>query len=101
MSQACVLKRDSETGYINICGDLTFTTVSGLLSSARDMFASLVKLDIDLAKVSSSDSAGLALLIDWMRLAKQNNKKIIFHNIPEQMLAMARASGLDELLPLQ
>jgi ABC-type transporter Mla MlaB component len=36
-----------------------------------------------------------------MRLAKQNNKVIIFHNIPEQMMAIASSSGLDEQLPIQ
>jgi phospholipid transport system transporter-binding protein len=101
MSQPCELKLDTETGYINVCGDLTFATVNDLLISSRRVFTPITALDIDLADVSCSDSAGLALLIDWMRLAKQQNKNILFHNIPAQMLAMAHASGLDELLPLQ
>jgi phospholipid transport system transporter-binding protein len=101
MSQSGDLKLDPETGYINVCGDLTFVTVNDLLNSARTVFATIPILDIDLSKVSCSDSAGLALLIDWMRSAKQQNKNIVFHNIPAQMLAMAHASGLDELLPLQ
>jgi len=101
MSQPCELKLDAETGCINVCGDLTFTTVNDLLVASRGVFAPIAVLDIDLADVSCSDSAGLALLIDWMRSAKQKNKNIVFHNIPAQMLAMAHASGLDELLPLQ
>lgn len=101
MSQVCELKLDAETGCINVCGDLTFATVNELLNSARRVFDPIEILDIDLAEVSCSDSAGLALLIEWMRSAKQQNKNIMFHNIPAQMLAMAHASGLDELLPLQ
>lgn len=101
MSQVCKLKHDPETDYINVCGDLTFGTVNDLLASARRIFASIPVLNIDLVDVTCSDSAGLALLIDWMRSAKQQNKNIMFHNIPAQMLAMAHASGLDELLPLQ
>lgn len=101
MSQPCELKLDAETGCINVCGDLTFATVNDLLVSARRVFTPIKVLDIDLADVSCSDSAGLALLIDWMRAAKKENKPIVFHNIPAQMLAMAHASGLDELLPLQ
>jgi len=101
MSQACKLKHDPETDYVNVCGDLTFATVNNLLVSSRRVFTSIPVLNIDLADVSCSDSAGLALLIDWMRSAKQQNKNIVFHNIPAQMLAMAHASGLDELLPLQ
>jgi phospholipid transport system transporter-binding protein len=101
MSQVGKLKHDPETDNINVVGDLTFTTVNDLLVAARRIFAPLKVLSIDLTEVSCSDSAGLALLIDWMRLAKQQNKNIVFHNIPDQMLAMAHASGLDELLPLQ
>tara|TARA_R110002050_G_scaffold9504_1_gene32958 strand:+ start:97929 stop:98234 length:306 start_codon:yes stop_codon:yes gene_type:complete len=101
MSQVGKLKHDPETDYINVCGDLTFATVNDLLVSARRIFAPIKVLNIDLAEVSCSDSAGLALLIEWMRSAKQQNKNLVFHNIPAQMLAMAHASGLDELLPLQ
>jgi ABC-type transporter Mla MlaB component len=36
-----------------------------------------------------------------MRFAKNNNKSIVFQNIPDQMLAIANASGLDELIPVQ
>jgi phospholipid transport system transporter-binding protein len=101
MSQACKLKLDAEAGQIDVSGELTFTTVKDLFVSAPILFAPLAALEIDLAGVVHSDSAGLALLIDWMRSAKQMNKNIVFHNIPAQMLAMAHASGLDELLPLQ
>ena len=101
MSQPCELKLDAETGYINVCGDLTFETVNDLLVSARQVFSHIEVLDLDLADVGCSDSAGLALLIDWMRSAERKNKNIVFHNIPAQMLAMAHASGLDELLPLR
>lgn len=101
MSQSCSLRLDAETGHIDVSGELTFTTVNELLESAPVLFAPISMLDIDLADVTRSDSAGLALLIDWMRSAKQMNKNIVFHNIPAQMLAMAHASGLDELLPLQ
>jgi len=101
MSTSCELKFDAETGGINVCGELTFTTVNALLNAAGNMFAPLAVIKIDLVDVTRSDSAGLALLIEWMRMAKQANKNIIFYNIPAQMLAMAHASGLDELLPLE
>lgn len=101
MSQSCELKFDTEKGGITVSGQLTFTTVNDLLASTPVLFSPVATLDVDLADVTHSDSAGLALLIDWIRTAKQTDKKIVFHNIPAQMLAMARASGLDKLLPLQ
>lgn len=90
----------SEDGVVTISGDLTFDTVNALLDQASDFFEPLAKLDINLENVTRSDSAGLALLVDWMRYAKNKNKKIVFHHVPTQLLAIANASGLDELLSI-
>ena len=47
------------------------------------------------------DSAGVALLIEWQRQAQKHNKSVCFINIPSQMLAIARLSGVDDLLSLK
>lgn len=95
------LSFDADKNIIHVSGELSFATVNSVLSQSNDVFEPVADLKIDLAAVTRSDSAGVALLIDWMRSAKDKSKKIVFHNIPEQMLAIAGASGLDELLPLQ
>jgi phospholipid transport system transporter-binding protein len=51
--------------------------------------------------VERSDSAGLALLVECLRQAHQSGKSLRFFNIPAQMLAIARVSSLDQVLPLQ
>jgi len=91
---------NAEKNLIQISGELSFSTVSQILKQSLDLFEPIVDLDIDLAEVNRSDSAGLALLVHWIRLAKQENKKIAFHNVPAQMLAIADVSGLNELLPI-
>ena len=101
MSQNFSIKLDSASDHIRVSGELTFTTATKLLDESVALFESLSLLDIDLSEVTRSDSAGLALLIAWIRSANTASKKIVFHNIPTQMLAIANASGLDELLPLQ
>jgi len=100
MTELYSLSTDSN-GVINVSGELTFSTVNGLLTVAPEHFAQLNELEIDLANVTRSDSAGLALLVDWLRYAKNANKSLVFHNIPTQMLAIANASGLDKLLPVK
>ncbi len=87
-------------GVINVSGELTFNTASQILTAAPSLFEKQSNLEIDLANVTRSDSAGLALLIDWMRYAQKGNKEIVFHHMPKQLLAIANASGLDELLPV-
>ncbi|MDT8371606.1 MAG: STAS domain-containing protein [Gammaproteobacteria bacterium] len=89
-----------DNGAINVSGELTFNTVSQIVTVASGLFEKLSNLEIDLVNVTRSDSAGLALLVDWVRYAKNTNKNIVFHHMPEQLLALAYASGLDELLPV-
>lgn len=99
MTELYSLSTDNN-GVINVSGELTFTTAGQLLTAAPILFEKQSSLEIDLANVTRSDSAGLALLVDWMRYAKNSNKKIVFHHMPTQLLAIANASGLDELLPV-
>ncbi len=48
--------------------------------------------------VGESDSAGLALLIEWLRLARQRAKTIHFANVPAQIEALARISEVEDLI---
>lgn len=95
------LSFDESTKRIIVVGELNFTTAASGIDMTQDLFAKTATLDIDLTEVTHSDSAGLALLIEWMRQANALNKPIRYFNMPAQMLAMAETSGLEELLPLQ
>ncbi|MCW8830767.1 MAG: STAS domain-containing protein, partial [Gammaproteobacteria bacterium] len=58
----------------------------------------LVKQDevnVDLAEVTDSNSAGLALLLEMVRVTKSQNKTINFKNLPEQISIVASAYGID------
>jgi phospholipid transport system transporter-binding protein len=88
-----------EDGRLRVSGELSFKTVPALISSSQVFFKK--NNDIDLADVSRADSAGVALLIEWRRQAQKQNKSVCFSNIPSQMLAIARLSGVNELLSLK
>ena len=100
MSESYSLVYDESASLIRVGGELTFSTAKDIQEQAQKVFEPITSLNIDFTDVTRSDSAGLALLIDWMRTAKQSSKPILFYNIPQQILAIADASGLDELLPL-
>jgi phospholipid transport system transporter-binding protein len=88
-------------GRVEIHGELNFASVALLWNASRQCLCEDGALDIDLGHVERSDSAGLAFLVECLRHARQSGKTIRFFNIPAQMLAIARVSGLDEVLPLQ
>ncbi|MDQ7073438.1 MAG: STAS domain-containing protein [Gammaproteobacteria bacterium] len=100
MKESYTLNFDSNSKMFHLSGELTFATANKLLEQAPNLFESHHQLKIDLTKVTRSDSAGLALLINWMRWAKKMSKEIRFYNVPAQILAIAHASGVDELLPI-
>ena len=79
-------------------GSLDFATVAHLLqqgSAAIDAGRAAV---IDLGGVTGSDSSGLALLIEWLSVAKQSAHALRFENMPAQLHQLARLSEVEELL---
>ncbi len=91
-----------EGGGFQVSGELVFDTVPELLEQGRVLFDSGVGagIELDFNRVTRADSAGLALLIGWMRIAHRRHRNIVFRNVPEQMLAIARVCGVDAILPL-
>jgi phospholipid transport system transporter-binding protein len=53
---------------------------------------------VDLARVTSADSAGLAVLIEWLAAVHERGGALRFESVPEQLVAIARISDLDGLL---
>lgn len=85
-------------GRFRVSGVLNATTAAGVLEESESRFAQAPKIDVDLGGVGDSDSAGLALLIEWMRMAKQSGKQIHFANVPEQIEALGRISEVEDLI---
>lgn len=85
-------------GRFRVSGVLDATTAGELLKQSGERFASASELEVDLAGVSEADSAGLALLIEWMRVTKEAGRSIRFDHVPGQISALARISEVEDLL---
>ncbi|MGD2055761.1 MAG: STAS domain-containing protein [Gammaproteobacteria bacterium] len=85
-------------GDWRLSGDLVFGNVAGLLKEVGSRFAGEDTIRVDLAGVTRADSAGLALLVEWLRESERRDKSIRFLNMPEQMRSIARVCGLDRIL---
>jgi len=86
---------------LRVSGELTFATVTGLLTQSRPLFDQVGgEIEVELGGVERADSAGLAILVEWMRQAGTRGASIQFLHLPEQMLAIAAASEMDSILPL-
>lgn len=85
-------------GRFKVYGAMNADTATELLKHSDAAFQGAGSLEIDLANVPEGDSAGLALMIEWLRLAKQRKQTIHFKNVPEQIAALARISEVADLL---
>jgi len=81
-----------------VTGPLDFTTVSALLSLGTDSIDQGRTGVIDLAGVTASDSSGLALLIEWLSVARAAGRALRYENVPSQLYQLARLSEVEELL---
>ncbi|MFZ2449618.1 MAG: STAS domain-containing protein [Methylovulum miyakonense] len=87
---------EEEAGCFAIDGDLTFTTIAKDTLKSCAFLASAKTVTIDLSRVRNTDSAGLALMIEFIRQAQSNRTFLKFSNIPKQLLNIAKLSGLDQ-----
>lgn len=81
-------------------GELDFFSVPDVLTQARACRPDDGSIRVDLKGVSRADSAGLALLLEWLRRAERHGCDISFVNVPEQLMSIARVCGLEGILPL-
>ncbi len=92
---------NAENGRFVVSGELNVRSVPGLLNQTQGLFkGGDGAIDIDLQQVSRADSSGIAILLEWMRTARRGNRPIHFHNVPPQLQAIAKVSGLDQILPI-
>jgi phospholipid transport system transporter-binding protein len=85
-------------GIVVVKGPVTFSTAGHLLDAGQAVFGLQPGVTIDLREVTSVDSAGLALLLEWLRQARADRRAVRFVGIPEKLLAIARLSGVEALL---
>ena len=53
---------------------------------------------LDRAGFTSADSAGLAVLIEWLSVAGERGGTLAFEAVPAQLRAIARISDVEELI---
>ena len=87
-------------GHFSVGSALTFETARGVFESGIACFQgdSSDSFTVDCAGVSNADSAGLAVLIEWRRWARQQGRHLKFVNLPAQINAIARLSEVSAVL---
>lgn len=93
--------KETGNGQFAVEGELSKFTVPSIMKHAQAVIKGATQnLLIDLKDVTRTDSAGLALLLEWMTLASKKDLQIHFKNLPAQLWEIAKVSDLEDILPL-
>jgi len=89
---------DSGGGRFALSGQMSFDTVAQILRVSEEMFEEHTRIEVDLFEVTHTDSAGLALLLEWITWANHTVREIRFVGTPEKIDAIAKTTEVDHLL---
>lgn len=78
--------------------DITMPQIKGLLAESKALSIS-GHLEIDLQSVTNVDTASISLLFEWLRNADARGVKVVFANLPQNLVSLAKLYGVLELLP--
>ena len=90
--------QDLGEGRFALNGEITFETAERVLLASEEPFEQHTRIEVDLAGVTKADSAGLALLLEWITWANHTVREIRFLSMPERILAIARTTEVEQLL---
>jgi phospholipid transport system transporter-binding protein len=79
-------------------GQLDFSTAAQALRIGIGKIGRDGDQVIDLSGITEGDSAGVAVLVEWVSAAVAAGVGLRYENVPPQMLAIARISDLEDLL---
>ena len=107
LSQAEITQHSPQEYLIS--GTVDFSTVPYLMQRVQGFFKAHKKsaakqsavegnattITTDLSQITECNSAGLALLLEMVKQARSNNIKLHFKNLPDTLLIIAKAYGVE------
>jgi phospholipid transport system transporter-binding protein len=79
-----------------LSGELDMTNVMFVFNKSMQQIPSCETLFFDLSQLKSSDSTGLALVMEWLKYAKRHEKPIAFYHFFPGLLSIAQAAGMEQ-----
>ena len=86
-------------GRYRVSWAMTFETAP-VLAATDWSTVDAERVCVDLSGIGHVDSAGVAVLVDWLATAGYHGRSLTFEGAPPQLVAIARVSGVDILLGL-
>jgi len=85
---------------LTLSGVLDFDSVAKLRPQLRRYLRSGESITVNLKRVGRCNSAGLALLLQWVEDSRQQGAMIQFRNLPHSLTEIADLYNLKSLIPV-
>lgn len=84
-------------GFLHISGPMDQQTATRLLEEGTGLVRSSDRV-LDFGAVGKVDSSGLAVLLEWMRIARSAGHRLQLVNVPEAFVSLAHLYGVTPFL---
>lgn len=85
-------------GRFRLAGPLVSETIETLLAAGAATLPASGDVCVDLAEVTRVDSAGLALLLDWLATVRGRGDRFEVLHMPARLRAIAEICDVEDLL---
>ena len=92
---------ERDDGSVALSGPLTAATVPEVWEAGQALLGKTSDILLDLGGVSRCDSAGVALVVNWIAAGRSSGGAVSVRDVPEQMRAILEVSDLSELITPQ
>lgn len=92
--QADIIQKDD---VYSLRGKLNFETVMFIYQKGIRLFQGKT-VTVDFAELTESNSAGLALIVEWVKWSHALNKEILFKSLPSHLHSIAKVSGITDFI---
>jgi phospholipid transport system transporter-binding protein len=83
---------------LQVAGDINFDNVFLLYQESLPYLQQAERYHVDFAGVTSSNSAGIALIIEWVKFASLNHRTISFGGVSAGLRAIAKVGDVEKLI---
>ena len=81
-----------------VSGPVTFANIKVVLEEGLQHVKDGIRT-VDFAEVGELDSSLLAAMLAWLRAARSAKADLVFSNLPDDLVTLARVYGVEPLLP--
>ncbi|MDX1902448.1 MAG: STAS domain-containing protein [Gammaproteobacteria bacterium] len=93
-----VIKKQDDKLYVS--GQVDFATVPIIWKNSLSLLSNDkgAKLEIDCSGITSSTSAAIALILEWIQYSKAHQQSIQFTGMPQQIISIMEAANIKKVL---